>query len=86
MCKRYKNAYYEEFDYEKNLVQYIQGQTGIPQELIQDVLDCYKLCVEEELDTEVSVYLENLRLLTGYKYETIQTIMQTMTSYEEMIL
>ena len=86
MCKRYKNAYYEEFDYEKNLVQYIHGQTGIAKELIQDVLDCYKLCVEEELDTEVSVYLENLRLLTGYKYETIQTIMQTMTSYEEMIL
>ena len=86
MCRKNTSTGEGEFNYEKELIQYIHQETNIQKEWIQDVIDCYKMCVEEELDSDASVYLENLKLLTGYKDETIHTIMQTMTRYEEMIL
>ena len=78
--------YNKKINYEKELINYIKEKTNIEKQHIQEVILCYKMCMEEDLNLDSSVYYQDLILLTGYKYETIKTIMQGMTSYEEMLM
>jgi hypothetical protein len=73
-------------DYETNLIKFIKNETNISEDYINEVISCYKICTEEDINEEPMSYYHNIHLLTGFDFELIKKIFKTMSSYEEEIL
>ena len=71
----------------EELVAYIRDNTNLSESVIEEIIDCYQMCDEiDDVNNSNKYYHESISLISGYKTDTVEKVMDHLTQYVGMLM